>query len=140
MVTTQTGQSVITSADRFTYCRVRCVTGITPGVGPSAGWHRGDDLRHRLRLGRHDIRNVWRERGLERGVFNVDVLYRDAPAGAGTVDVSVTTVGGVSATGPADTFSYTLPAVTGLSISRGRSVVGQWSSSMDRASSRRRER
>jgi len=48
-----------------------------------------------------------------------------SPAGTGTVDVTVTTPGGTSATGPADHFTYIpAPMVTGVSPSSGPTLGG----------------
>src|SRR5262249_44025052 len=49
------------------------------------------------------------------------------PQAAGTVDVTVTTYAGTSATGSADHYTYgsgTAPAVTGLSLTHGSSAGG----------------
>ena len=48
-----------------------------------------------------------------------------SPAGSGTVDVKVTTIGGTSATGAADGFTYiAMPAVTGLAPASGPAAGG----------------
>jgi len=52
-------------------------------------------------------------------------LMATSPAGTGKVDVTVTTLGGTSATAVADKFDYaTAPTVTGLSPSSGPAVGG----------------
>ena len=58
--------------------------------------------------------------------FTVDSstqITADAPAGKGTVDVTVTTTGGASSTGPADQFSYVPlgppPTISALSAKKG---------------------
>ena len=55
-------------------------------------------------------------------VVNDTTITADSPAGAGTVDVTVVTAGGTSATSPADEFTYNAvaaPTVTGLSPTSG---------------------
>ena len=80
------------------------VTGISPVLGADGGRNERDDLghepdrRHRgqLRIQRSDERH-----GPQRVAD-----HRDLSPGSGTVDVTVTTPGGTSATGAADRFTY----------------------------------
>ena len=60
-------------------------------------------------------------------MVNDTTITADSPAGTGTVDVTVTTPGGTSATSPADQFTYTVaaaPTVTGLSPTSGPTAGG----------------
>ena len=60
-------------------------------------------------------------------VVNDTTITADSPAGTGTVDVTVTTPAGVSATTPADQFTYTVaatPTVAGLSPNHGSAAGG----------------
>ena len=60
-------------------------------------------------------------------VVNDTTITADSPAGTGTVDVTVTTPVGTSATSPADQFTYTAvaaPTVTGLSPTTGPATGG----------------
>jgi hypothetical protein len=52
-------------------------------------------------------------------------ITAQSPAGTGTVDVTVTTLGGTSATGPGDLFTYVPPpAITAVAPSEGPEVGG----------------
>ena len=60
-------------------------------------------------------------------VVNDTTITADSPAGTGTVDVTVTTPDGTSATSPADQFTYVVaaaPTVTGLSPTTGPAAGG----------------
>jgi hypothetical protein len=52
-------------------------------------------------------------------------LTATVPAGAGTVDTTVTTPGGASATSPADQFAYVIPTVSSVSPNAGPVAGGQ---------------
>ncbi len=60
-------------------------------------------------------------------MVNDTTITADSPAGTGTVDVTVTTPAGTSATSSADQFTYTTaaaPTVTGLSPTTGPTAGG----------------
>ena len=60
-------------------------------------------------------------------MVNDTTITADSPAGTGTVDVTVTTPAGTSATSAADQFTYTVavaPTVTGLSPTTGSQAGG----------------
>ena len=111
-VTTAAGQSAISAADHFTYTTVSvpsqetvpAVSGISPSSGPAAGGTpvtiSGADFTSpaTVHFGPNAATNV--------AVASSTQLTATAPAGSGTVDVTVTTAAGTSAAGPADQFSY----------------------------------
>jgi hypothetical protein len=114
IVTTPGGTSVAVAADRFTYLAAPTVTAVSPGAGPLAGGHTititgtAFTLPATVSFGRAAASNVV--------VVNASTLTAIVPAGAGTVDVTVTTNGGTSASSAADQFTYLgVPAVTGVS-------------------------
>jgi hypothetical protein len=58
-------------------------------------------------------------RGFDRG------LCRDSPVGTSSVDVTVTTPGGTSATSSADQFAYdSAPTVSAVSLDEGKTSGG----------------
>ena len=60
-------------------------------------------------------------------MVNDTTITADSPAGTGTVDVTVTTPAGTSATSPADQFTYiaaAAPTVTGISPTSGPAAGG----------------
>ena len=76
-----------------------------PELGPSDGWHVGHDHRHRpQRRHRGRVRRHTR-RVVHRQLRDLDHRGRARPRRR-PVDVTVTTPGGTSNTGPADTFTY----------------------------------
>ena len=118
-VTTVGGTSTTSSADDFTYVAAPTVSGLSPTTGPLARRHVGDDHRHQpgQRHGgplRHDGGEQLHQR-----FGNPDRAGQ--PGGtAGTVDVTVTTAGGTSATSSADQFTYVAaPTVSGMSPTVG---------------------
>src|SRR5208283_14619 len=118
-VTTPGGTSATSPADEFTYDPVPTVTGVTPAAGPVAG---GTTV---TVTGTGFVTGATVDFGLT-GASSVTVVSATSitavsPAGsAGTVDVTVTTPGGTSATLPADEFTYDpVPAVTGISPAAG---------------------
>jgi IPT/TIG domain len=108
-VTTPGGASPTSGADQYTYAAVPTISGISPSSGPPAGGTSvtisGTDL-----SGASDVEFG----GTLATSFTRDSatqITANSPAGAGTVDVTVTTPGGTSTTGAADLFSYVAPAV-----------------------------
>ena len=83
------------------------VTGINPSSGPTAG---GTivTITGTQSHGRHRGR-VRVQRGDERHCGQLLADHRDVSPGSGTVDVTVTTPGGTSATSAADQFTYNAP-------------------------------
>ncbi len=126
-VTTAGGTSATSSKDKFTYVAAPTVTSILPISGSAAG-------------GTHVVitgTNLSSATAVDFGSNSATVTANSAtsitatsPAGsAGTVDVSVTTAGGTSATSGGDQFTYVVaPVVTSIlptsgSGSGGTSVV-----------------
>jgi len=114
-VTTPAGISAPVSADRYTYVPEPSVTGLSPKSGPESG----STSVTISGAGLSDATAV------EFGPGNPATITADsatqitatAPAGSGTVDVTVTTAGGTSAVVSADEYTYVAPliAVTGTS-------------------------
>jgi autotransporter-associated beta strand protein/predicted outer membrane repeat protein len=124
-VTTVGGTSAASLADRFSYVAAPTVTGISPAAGPLTGGTAvtitgtGFGGATIVDFGTTAATNV---------VVNASGTQITATSpvpgsmltGAGTVDVTVTTVGGTSAASLADRFSYVAPpAVTGVSPTAG---------------------
>jgi IPT/TIG domain/Galactose oxidase, central domain len=103
-VSTTGGGSAIVTADRFTYQAppMPKITKITPATGPATGATivtiTGSNLSAgAVRFGTAAAANV---------TCTASSCTATSPAGSGTVDVTVTAVGGTSATGTADQFTY----------------------------------
>jgi hypothetical protein len=103
-VTTAGGTSNTLSADQFTYEPAPTVSGISPNSGPALGGTTvtitGTNFLFTsliVTFGTYAI-NV--------APVNSTTLTVATPPGTGTVDVTVTTAGGTSATSPADLFTY----------------------------------
>ncbi len=114
-VTTKGGTSATSSADKFTYTApAPVVAGISPDSGTTAGGTSvtitGDNL-----SGATEV-----SFGGTAGTITADSstqVTATSPAGSGTVNITVTTPGGTSATTNADQFTYVVPAPTVTSIS-----------------------
>ena len=107
-VTTPGGTSATSTADQFTYMAAPTITGITPNNGPVAGATvviiTGTSFTGAtaVKFGSNNATSY---------TFNSDTqITATAPPGADTVDVTVTTPGGTSATSAADQFTY-MPAL-----------------------------
>ena len=115
-VTAPAGTSSTRSADRFSYVPAPTVTGIKPIEGPESGGTSvtitGTNFTGAtaVRFGSSKATSVT--------VKSATQISAKSPPGSGTVDVTVTTVGGTSVTGAADHFRY-LPAVTKVSPTSG---------------------
>jgi hypothetical protein len=124
-VTTPVGTSATSPADQFTYVVAPTVTGISPTSGSTAGGTAvtitGTALTGATAVdfGTVPATNV--------SVVNATTVTVVSPAGTGTVDVTVTTPGGTSATSSADQYTFTAavaPTVTGISPTSGSTVGG----------------
>jgi hypothetical protein len=105
-VTTPAGTTATSAADQYTYVAAPSVSGLSPTSGPLAG---GTPV---TISGSGFTGATAVDFGSGNPASNVDVVSAseitcDAPAGSGTVDVTVTTVGGTSATSSADQYAYT---------------------------------
>ena len=104
-VTTAVGTSATSSADQFTYIPAPAVTGVSPNNGASAG---GDSVVI-TGSGFTGATAVDFGAGNPAATFTVDndtQITVTSPPGSGTVDVTVTTSGGTSATSIADQYTY----------------------------------
>jgi IPT/TIG domain/Bacterial Ig-like domain (group 3) len=116
-VTTPIGTSATSSSDVYRYVPV--VTAVSPASGPTAGG------RFVTITGSGFTGATFVDFGFTSAgnytVNNPGSITVESPSGsAGTVDVTVTTAGGTSATGAADRFTYVSPpTVTGVSPSTG---------------------
>lgn len=126
-ITTLGGTSTTAPADQYNYVAGPApptVAGVNPTYGPVAGGNTVAILGTNfvngatVAFGGHAASNV--------AVLSPSELTATAPAGSsGTVDITVTTQGGTSATGPADTYTYVVaPAVRGVSPSSGPTAGG----------------
>ena len=116
-VTTPGGTSATGSADRFSYAGLASIASVSPAFGPVAGGSvvviAGANLSGASAV----------DFGATAGTILGDLANQivvAAPAGAiGIVDITVTTPGGTTATGPADRFSYLPPAPSVSGVSPG---------------------
>ncbi|HUY20981.1 MAG TPA: IPT/TIG domain-containing protein [Acidimicrobiales bacterium] len=124
-VTTPSGTSAMSTKDRFTYqVLLPVVSHVDPNHGRPAGGTTvtilGKDLNGvtAVDFGTTPATNVT--------VFSNTIITAKAPAGAGTVDVTVTTPLGTSLVTPKDQFTYRspLPAVTHVTPHRGSTAGG----------------
>ncbi len=121
-VTTSGGTSAISPADRFAYLPPPAVDGVSPASGPEVGGNRvvidGGPFTDAARV----------LFGAAPAHFTVDASYQltaTAPAGTGTVDVTVMTPGGTSPTGSSDQYSYVpVPTVHSLYPATGPTSGG----------------
>ncbi|HEY2306943.1 MAG TPA: IPT/TIG domain-containing protein, partial [Streptosporangiaceae bacterium] len=104
-VTTAGGTSALSAADQFKYRAEPTVTGVSPASGPTAGGTvvtitgTGFTAAATVKLGGTPATVVT--------FVSSTILKATSPAGtAGTVDVTVTTTGGTSATSALDQYTY----------------------------------
>jgi hypothetical protein len=117
-VTTRGGSSGVSTKDRFSYFNPPTVTRLSPASGPARGGSivtiSGTNL-----VGASAV-HFGAKTGAHLTVVNPDTVKVTAPAGTGTVNVTVTTPGGTSAVSTKDRFSYlNPPTVTKLSPASG---------------------
>jgi hypothetical protein len=104
-VTTVGGKSPTVSADDFAYVAVPAVTKVEPVEGPVAGGTKVTITGTHL-TGAKEVK-FGSVRATSVVVVSATSITATAPAGAaGIVDVTVTTVGGTSATSSADQYTY----------------------------------
>ncbi len=120
-VTTPSGTSPITAADQFTY-GAPVVTSISPAAGPTTGGTtvtitgNGFVAGSTVAFGAYAATLV--------SVTSPTTITAISPAGAGTVNVTVTTTYGTSAISVADQFTYGAPTVSAISPSTGPTTGG----------------
>jgi len=122
VVTTANGTSAITAADQYTYVPSPTVTSISPTSGPEAGGTT-------VTISGSNFDPTPDNNTVTFGTTQATVtggssssLTVTAPAGTGTVDVTVVAIGGTSATSAADRFTYiapVAPAITAISPTSG---------------------
>ena len=122
-VVTPGGTSATSAADRFTYQATPTVTSVSPAAGPAIG-------NTTVTITGTNLASAWAVHfGATLATIVSDTatqLVVTSPAGAaGTVDVTVSTAGGTSATSAADQFTYVAaPTVTGVSPTSGPAAGG----------------
>ncbi|MCD9823574.1 IPT/TIG domain-containing protein [Bradyrhizobium japonicum] len=122
-VTTPGGTSAISAADHFTYAGPPSVTSISPTGGPLAGGTIVTITGANLSGATAVTFGATAAAGFT--VNSATQITATSPAGTGTVDVRVTTVGGTSASSAADQFSYAAtPAVTSVAPNAGSTTGG----------------
>ncbi|WP_354133814.1 IPT/TIG domain-containing protein [Bradyrhizobium sp. S3.9.1] len=117
-VTTPGGTSAISAADQFTYAGPPSITSISPTGGPLGG---GTIVTITgANLSGATVVTFGATAAAGFTVNSATQITATSPAGAGTVDIRVTTVGGTSAMSAADQFSYAAtPAVTSVAPNAG---------------------
>jgi IPT/TIG domain/FG-GAP repeat len=126
-VTTPGGTSPVSEADKFSYVPAPpTVTKVEPAAGPQAGGTSATITGTNL-TGATAVR-FGAASATSFKVTSATSISATSPAGSGTVDVTVTTPEGTSATGSADQFSYLAsgprPAVTKVAPAKGPSAGG----------------
>ena len=122
-VTSPGGTSATGPQDQYSYAPI--VAAISPDFGPAAGGTKvtitGDNL---CQATGADFGSVAATFSVARtGKAGVCVVLATAPPGTGVVDVTVTSPGGTSATGPQDQYSYA-PIVAAISPDFGPAAGG----------------
>ena len=121
-VTTPQGTSTTSSADEFTYYNAPTVTNVNPNAGSTSG---GNSV---VITGTSFIGTTSVFFGSNSASFTVNSstqITATAPAGSGTVNVTVTNPGGTSPITAADQYTYfATPIVTGISPTSGSSAGG----------------
>ncbi len=123
-VTTSSGTSATSAADQFTYGGSPTVTAIGPSGGPAAGGT-SVTLTGTNFTGATAVK-FGAANATSFTVNSATSITATSPAGAGTVNVAVTTSFGTSATTAADQFTYASAITrTALTSSKNPSEVGQ---------------
>jgi large repetitive protein len=120
-VTTGNGTSQPDSADKFTYDPIPTVTAVSPAAGPLAGGTSVTITGTGFLVGEPTTVKFGTATATSVTVVSGSSITARAPAGSGTVDVTVTTTGGTSAANPpGDDFTYDpVPTVTGVGPAAG---------------------
>jgi putative cell wall-binding protein len=117
-VTTAGGQSTAGASDLFTYTAVPTITSISPTAGPLAG-ATSVTITGTAFTGATAV-TFGATAATTFTVNSATQITATSPAGTGTVDIRVTTVGGTSATGAGDQFTYAAgPTITSISPTGG---------------------
>jgi len=123
-VTTAVGTSATVAADVFTYQSTGTGAPVVTAISPTSGSAAGGDTVTLTGTGFTGATTVgFGTTGATQLTVDSDTqITTVSPAGTGTVDVTVTTPAGTSATGPADEFGYTslgLPSVQNVNPNTG---------------------
>ena len=124
-VTTPGGTSYTSPADKFTYSSPPLVTAISRNTGPTAGGTNVTITGTSFVAGATSV--AFGTRAATKLTVSASSITATSPAaaGAGTVDITITTPGGTSATKAADTFTYIPgPTVTAIEPTAGAPVAG----------------
>ena len=117
-VVTLGGTSATSAADHFTYASVPIITAISPTSGPLGG-----STTITINGANFDIATAVNFGGIAGTIISdtsTQIVATDPAGIPGTVDVTVTTLGGMSATSAADHFTYvSLPVVTSVNPASG---------------------
>ena len=123
-ITTGGGTSATSTADQFTYVAAPTVTSISPTSGPAAG---GTSVT--INGTNFSGASAVKFGSVATGTYTVSTptqISATSPGGTpGAVDVTVTTVGGTSATSAADQFTNLAATSTTLTSSSNPSITGQ---------------
>ncbi len=126
-VTTPGGTSATSPSDQYTYVPAPTVSALTPSSGRAAGGTSvkitGTNLSNAVAV------SFGANPATTFTVNSATQITATAPAGSGTVDVTVSTPGGTSSTSSADRYTYVpLPTVSSVSPSLGSD---RWSDNCD---------
>ena len=122
-VTTPSGTSANTAADDYTYVPAPTVTNLSPNAGPNAGANTVTITGTNF-TGASAV-DFGGTSATGYTVVNATTITATAPAGTGTVNVRVTTVGGTSANTAADDYTYyAAPTITSISPMSGPAPGG----------------
>ncbi len=122
-VTTPGGTSATSAADQFTYVAPPTVSSISPSAGPTAGGTSVTITGTNL-SGATAIRFGTVLAKINK-ILSATSISVTSPKGSGTVDLTVTTVGGTSAKSTADHFTYVpQPTITKLAPRQGPKAGG----------------
>jgi hypothetical protein len=123
-VKTAAGTSATSAADEFDYVGQPTVSAVSPSQGPATGGNLVDVTGTSL-TGATVVDFGTGNPASDITVISDTLLTAEAPAGTGTVDVTVTVPGGTSPTSVNDEYTYfAVPTVTGLSVSSGPAPGG----------------
>jgi hypothetical protein len=122
-VVTPNGTSATAAADQFTYsANAPTVTGISPAAGPSAGGTSvtitGTNFTGATAV------NFGATPATSLNVISATSITAVSPAGTGTVDITVVTPGGTSATSTVDQFIFGAITLNGTVVSGMSPIIG----------------
>ncbi len=122
-VTTPGGISANTASDDYTYVPAPTVTNLTPSAGPNGGGNTITITGTNFTGASQVMFGGSAAPGYT--IVNATTITATAPAGTGTVNVRVTTVGGTSANTAADDYTYyAAPTITSISPMSGPAPGG----------------